>query len=316
MDDKKTINNALVKYSNRLNNLGLKDFKATELDLLMTLLSKARDRKDNRIVLSFDSIKQGAGYLPTSTDRFIKDLLSTNNKLQGLKMSYENENKIVQFVLFPTFAIDRDAATLEVEVNSHFAYLINDLTSFYTKFELEEFTGLKSVYSKNLYRLLKGFRLKGEYSIDLDRFREYMDIPEAYTPSKIDEKVLKPAMKELSQIFMNLAVTKRYAKQGGKGRPSLSGYQFTFDPEARYIGEMGLRESGLVCPECGEMLYEKVINGKNCWVHVDGHLPGAKCSKIYNSVADIYGLSETPLRNDDERTGSTAGIGDILKSLL
>lgn len=45
----------------------------------------------------------------------------------------------------------------------------------------------------------------------------------------IDQRVLKPSIKELSRFFPNLKVEKLYSATTGKGRPSVSGLKFTFD---------------------------------------------------------------------------------------
>ena len=53
--------------------------------------------------------------------------------------------------------------TLTVSVNSRFSFLLNDLTSQFTRFELAEFTALRSSYAKECYRRLEqAERAEGE----------------------------------------------------------------------------------------------------------------------------------------------------------
>ena len=56
-----------------------------------------------------------------------------------------------------------------------------------------------------------------------------MNLPESYKIGNIDQRVLKPSIKELSKLFPNLKVEKIYSVTAGRGRPSVSGLKFTFD---------------------------------------------------------------------------------------
>ncbi|TKM99078.1 replication initiation protein, partial [Enterococcus faecalis] len=63
------------------------------------------------------------------------------------------------------------------------------------------------------------------YSVSIDEFKEIMDIRISYTQmGQIDQRVIKPAMKELNNYFENLELTKIKAKKRNK-IPKL---QFTY----------------------------------------------------------------------------------------
>ncbi|HEI2155207.1 TPA: replication initiation protein, partial [Staphylococcus aureus] len=68
------------------------------------------------------------------------------------------------------------------------------------------------------------YRSTGYYVVSIEDFRELLDIPEYYQMGNIDQKVLKPAMKELHNYFENLEVTKIKAKKGNK----IAKLEFTF----------------------------------------------------------------------------------------
>lgn len=57
-----------------------------------------------------------------------------------------------------------------------------------------------------------------------------LDIPKSYRESNIDQYVLKPIKQELTAIFKDLTIKKKYGK--GQGKPVI-GYQFTFKPEIK-----------------------------------------------------------------------------------
>lgn len=52
-------------------------------------------------------------------------------------------------------------------MNSRFSFLLNDLTSQFTRFELAEFTALRSSYDKECYRRLKQYRKTGVWKVSL-----------------------------------------------------------------------------------------------------------------------------------------------------
>ena len=80
-----------------------------------------------------------------------------------------------------------------------------------------------------MFRLLKQYKHTGYMKIKIEDFRERLDIPESYRMSNINQFVLTPIIKELSQIFNNLHINKIKAKKGRK----IEWLEFTFDAEKR-----------------------------------------------------------------------------------
>ena len=109
---------AIVKYDNKFNQLSLTNFRAIEMDLLMSLCSKTKEQDSRDVILTFEQIKNLSHYVPTSNQRFIQDLKSMNKKLMSLDFTYEDEHRVEQFVLFPDFVIDKDAHTLTLHGSS------------------------------------------------------------------------------------------------------------------------------------------------------------------------------------------------------
>lgn len=210
--------NEIIKYHNDFNNLALKNFNSQELDLLMTLFMIAKEQDTKEIKLSFEQLKGISKYQPTANSRFIDDLVRTNKKLLNLDFIAISEDKryIAQFVLFPTFIVDIEEMTLTIAVNEKFKWILNSLTSQFTRFELEEFIDLKSQYAKTAYRHLKQFRQTGYWTVDIEKFREVMDIPKSYQMRDISKFILKPIEEELSPIFKNLTIKKRTKGRGGR----------------------------------------------------------------------------------------------------
>ncbi|HDD6762756.1 TPA: RepB family plasmid replication initiator protein, partial [Staphylococcus aureus] len=83
--------------------------------------------------------------------------------------------------------------------------------------------------SKNMFRLLKQYKHTGYFKIQIEDFRERLDIPNSYRMTHINQKVLAPIIKELGFIFNNLNINKVKAKKGRK----IEWLEFTFDAEKR-----------------------------------------------------------------------------------
>lgn len=224
--------NEIVKYDNYMNGLRFTGFTATDFNFLMLLCSKLRDKDTSKITISFAEIREKTEYTQRPVKQFVSDLQRMNDKLMKITCKLQTETEIIMFVLFPTFRIDLENQMLTVAVNEDFKFILNELIKNFTRFDLNEFVRLNSKYSKNLYRLLKQYRITGQYEVSLEEFRSKMDMPEAYTGKRIMDNVINPALKELKEnnYFKNLECIVQYAHK--KGRPVV-GYVFMFDPEER-----------------------------------------------------------------------------------
>lgn len=80
-----------------------------------------------------------------------------------------------------------------------------------------------------MYRLLKQYKHTGYFKIQIDDFRERLDIPKSYRMTNITDYVLKPIIKELTPIFKNLNINKVKARKGRR----IEYLEFIFDAEKR-----------------------------------------------------------------------------------
>lgn len=206
-----------VQYKNELNSIPMRKFNSIEMDLFFSICSKMKNQGTNTVKFDFHDLKLLSSYKPTSLKRFADDLDNVFIKMQGLTYRTEGKGIRRRFVLFPDFEINENDKFVEISINPKLEYILNELTSEFTQFELQEFTSLSSSYSKSMYRLLKQFKSTGYYTIKVDDFRDLLDIPKSYkTMSKIDEKVLKPINKELTNYFDPFEIRKVKAKNKNK----------------------------------------------------------------------------------------------------
>ena len=111
-------------------------------------------------------------------------------------------------------------------VNEEFAFLLNDLTSQFTRFELAEFADLKSKYAKEFYRRAKQYRSSGIWKISRDEFCRLLSVPKSTAEQvrDLNKRVLKPIIEECGPL-LGLKIERQYVKR------RLSGFVFTFARE-------------------------------------------------------------------------------------
>ncbi|EOI2126012.1 replication initiation protein [Campylobacter jejuni] len=267
----------IVKYHNDFNKIQLPSFTEIEQDLLCGLMVKLKEEKgkvtfypwDLRNILKSSYDNNSLMEFASSLKRkfFKADFTIIEKTTRGEKEveAHKTINLFTEFAIY-VYASSKDLESIEIQVNPRFEYILNQLTANFTAFELSEFIALSGKYTKTLYRLLKQFRTTGKAYFKWEEFCRIMDIPENYRQIDIDQRILKPAIKELSkernlfdQIrvpFKNLAYEKE--KTAGRGRGGkVSGISFTFKPESVLMQKLE-NESQKIMSD--EQKYLKILN--------------------------------------------------------
>lgn len=221
--------NEIVCYKNDFNTVPLRNFNSKEMDLLFSICSKIREKGNNSIELTFEDLKELSDYKMTAIKHFIKDIENIYDKLINLNFKVGTDTEFTKFVLFNKYSVSETKGTVTVSVNEEFKYILNELTQNFTKFELEEFTELKSSYSKTVYRLLKQYRSTGYVLFEIENFRNLLCIPKSYQICDIDRNIISVSLRELSCYFKDLKINKIKAKKGRK----ITHIEFTFSAETK-----------------------------------------------------------------------------------
>ena len=206
--------NKIVKFHNDLNSIKFSSFRAVEYDLFFAILYKLKDKQEEEIMLTFEELKKLSEYKKTQNKYFIDSLIEINQNLLSIKLNFKNytEGLYIGATFFTYYEINEQEKTLSISVNRKLTYLINDLTKNFTQFELKRLVQMESKYSKIIFRFLKQFDNKNKtcyWDVSLDEFKNLLEIPISYKMSNIDNRVLAPALTELSPFFHNLKVTKK-----------------------------------------------------------------------------------------------------------
>lgn len=216
----------VVKYHNDLNTVVMRTWTSEEMNFFFTILTKAKEQGVKKLVFNTDELKE----LSSSSRKYRWEETVTNaaKKIGQLTYFEQSERKFRVMTLFEFFEVDLDKKMVEVKVSSNFDYILNKLETQFTRYELEEFTSIRSTYAKTMYRLLKQWRTVGRKEFSVDDLKRILDTPESYRPSEIDRLILKPIKEQLSPYFVDLKVKK--IKSNKRGNPVL-GYEFTWNPE-------------------------------------------------------------------------------------
>lgn len=262
----------IVKYHNDFNKIRLPSFTELEQNLLFGIISKVKENKEEYIFIETQEIKKWIGKdrkdltdyglyktLKNLRNNFFKADFTIIRKtpIPEKNLVREEETTTNLFKTFWVCAVrildDNDYMTeenfselegLTLQINPEFAYLVNELTKNFERFELAEFIAISGKYTKTLYRLLKQYRNTGYLRMEWDEFVKVMDIPANYRQTDIDQFILKPAIKELTKErnlfdttripFENLTYTKIKGKGRGRGG-NVIGIEFSFKKQTELL---------------------------------------------------------------------------------
>lgn len=207
------------------------------MDFFFAIIAKLRDEGTKEATFSKYSLAELANYSIRTNKAYAEVInqLSKNileiNYLEKKKTTLNGKSaySLERMNLFNKFKASwtEDLTELEitVKVSDEFEYVLNQLNSEFTSYELAEFTQIRSTYAKTIYRLLKQWRTVGKKEFQIDHFKKLLDTPEYYKPSHINKNILIPAKKELSRIFPNLKI--KPIKSNKRGNPVIA-YEFTW----------------------------------------------------------------------------------------
>lgn len=208
--------------------INLPKLTTLELNILGYFLYKLHNTSEKGIVIELKEIKQ----INKNKNITKQALLNTLEVIHEKVMDYKCElHKIFKdFTIFES-PIGTLSHVILVKNNDHIE-ILEQLMSNFSEQYLTIFLNLKSKYSKLLYLLFKQFKNKRKITIfknDFKNFQTYMKINENMSMSYMDDRILKPSIKELSNIYANLHYVKhkdkRYKGQGGK----VVGITFSFE---------------------------------------------------------------------------------------
>ena len=325
--------NSIVIMENHFIDLPLRNFSASEIDILMAICFKCQNEETNEVRFTFEELMNLADYKTKDKQQFIKKVMLTNKKLINLNITITSEDKkvIKQFVLFSDFEIDSITKELKVRVHDPFSFLLNRLTSNFTLLELETSASFKTTYAKQIYKKLRQYKNFDNpfWSVTIEDFKNYLDIPESYQVKHIEQKVIKPALSELKPHFNKLECIKVYeATRQTTGKPKIVGYKFSYinkekkekqteeiariplipNPSLDRLAEKtGWKKIGKYCPHCRREVYLKTLKSEYGEYPLLGHpdFRTGECKWSTKEYGDLISKERVELLEEIENTEPT-----------
>ena len=334
---------SVLRIDNRMTAFGLKDLTSREQNIWWTIVKLIYNKGTDELTLLRSEIESISGYKSLKerdsngnyVDKFIYEMKVLGKKLLSLNTEIiDNEtNECVLFTIFPVFKVDSNC--IHIRVSEYFSPWFNDLKLNYTRLDLTVMLGLKSNYAKNLYRYLIRWQnyktddtdFPGCWIVDVDRFRNLMDIPKTYNNNDIFRRVIEPSLKEFEKKdengwapFLRSEVIK-VNKKGTKRK--IVKYIFKFKANRltdKVVNEMklyseGVMNLGLSSSNSSPLYSENKFAYEN--VFKDGYIPG-ESSGADNFVKWIYnvGIEEMYPIYFGVRVNARKEIGDLYKKTV
>lgn len=242
------LRNHQLWFKNELSRVVWAGLSAPETKVLSVVLSTYyEDLKRNpaaqATVISFDEMRRRLNYQRNRVN-IVNYVRSIREKLMGWH-EFTLGSVETSFVLIPTINIDRKNKFFRFVFNPDLTRLLlfDETQGNFVRYPERTIINLDSVSSMTLYRLLKGFRTTGKVIFtkngqpgkrkgDPDRpgLWDLLEVKPTMRESDFNKRYLKPAMIDLAPYFNDLDFEKNYGKV--KGHKVVSGYVFTFTPEA------------------------------------------------------------------------------------
>ncbi len=221
------MSNNIIRYNNGLNTVPLRRFSPKEMDIFWAICSKMKRKGTDITTFDFDTFKELAHYDRKNKIAFHEALKQMWASLRNLTFVFEDDNFYSETFLFQYFEIDKINEQVKIQTSFKFEFILNSISSDFTRFELENMTKLSSSYSKELYRQLMQHRDKvkknGAWFVRTDDFRDSLSIPKSYRMSDIDKRIFEVAKKEFTTpdnngniVFESCEVRKVKARKGNK----------------------------------------------------------------------------------------------------
>lgn len=255
----------VAKYNNDLNLLTFPRLSLTQKKMVQLILAFTRDEKeakghqnflarffnkDTRTIeigfAKFYKLVNGEEWKVSATEvgSMIDDMLE---KLLHTILSYEDEHKVLKFVCFEKAEYVKHEQIVRITIQQDFYKMITNFKNGFTIIDYFEYCTLNSIYSQNLYPILRQFRNTGKVTIFRDKWAQFysiMQFPENAAMRDID-KVLKQVVTELSSEktlfdqqripFKNLKYEKVKDKSGRGRGGKVTGIEFSFTPESKEL---------------------------------------------------------------------------------
>jgi len=211
-------NRKIIKLSNRLCKANF-DIKEVSLNVFITLLTEIT-REDN-VLREFDiSLLQLEKKMNKKLNRKAKYLDTLCKDLVGNNISLYGENELISLCSKCELIKEDGAWFLQVKINPVLEEELLNLSTEFTKLNLNSLLAINGGYAKQMYMLLKSFAGLEFWKADLNMLHEVLQVPNSYIEKfyTFRSKVLNPCLEVLNkpdneEINVSYTVDKKSSKR-------------------------------------------------------------------------------------------------------
>lgn len=219
--------NDLVKVHKDFTRLTIGELKEKELELFYYICMNVSEKDDEIISIDFSDIKKSLGSIKSKQlQEYIIDL---QKRMASLRIRIVEEKRIATINLFDMLENDLVNNILRVRVTKSSLYFFNGAKP-YLRFLFSDIRKLNGKYAKLLVPYLMEDSHKKKSEFEKEHLFSILEVEDKYKArlNNFNDRILKPAVEELSRIFINLK-----CKPNKNGR-TIIGYIFTWDNEFNF----------------------------------------------------------------------------------
>lgn len=133
---RKEIKREITNWDNDLTSFLLKRLSPSELDIFLGICYRWKRQRTRTAKITFDELRELSYFSTKDNERFQDRILAVNKKLSSLSFEINDGSVYYGFSFFSMYKINTNNEYIEIIINEHLAYLLNDFEKNYTSMEM------------------------------------------------------------------------------------------------------------------------------------------------------------------------------------
>ena len=233
----------MIAYNKRpFNTLIFTNFTAFDFNLFMCFCFVAKNKRNLSIKLTFDDLEFLIGKLDKNGKRQKLDKNSMRlftqfdefcEKAAKIIVRQKRDNSNFYTHLFDSIEIYKKEKSIVIKFNTLMVEALNNITRYFTEFELQQYCNIRSKYAKQLYLLLMDrlYKDKGEFNISKDELIRRFSLSDKKLLARQNnfDKIVfgKNIINEIKSLFTEFSFNKQYLNNGKSNRKVIT-YKFIY----------------------------------------------------------------------------------------
>ena len=214
----------MISYNKKpFNSLIFTNFTALDFNLFMCFCFVAKNKRNSSIKLTFNDLEFLMGKLNKDGNiqkinknpaRLFAQFDDFCEKAAKVIVKQEKNNSNSYTHLFDSIEIYKKEKIIVIRFNALMVECLNNITRYFTEFELQQYCNLKSKYTKQLYVLLMDNLYIGKFKISKDELIRRFSLSDKKLLARQNnfEKIVfsEKIMKEIKTLFCEFSFHKEY----------------------------------------------------------------------------------------------------------